>query len=81
MFVRKKIFKIEGYNVGFFVQVYNLFDADNQSGLFPFAQLTPDLVLRNTTVSSSVNSPSEFLRQPQNFAPPRQILSGISVYF
>jgi len=77
----QKIFKIEGYNVGFFVQVYNLFDADNQSGLFPFAQLTPDLVLRNTTVSSSVNSPSAFLRQPQNFAPPRQILSGISVYF
>ncbi len=77
----QKIFKISNYDLGFFVQVYNLFDADNQIGLFPFAQLTPDLVLRNTTVASSVNSPSAFLRQPQNFAPPRQILSGVSLYF
>jgi len=77
----QKIFKISGYDLGFFVQIYNLFDADNQSGLFPFAQLTPDLVLRNTTVASSVNSPSAFLRQPQNFASPRQVLSGISLYF
>ncbi|MFN3637167.1 MAG: TonB-dependent receptor [Chloroherpetonaceae bacterium] len=77
----QKIFKIDKYDVGFFVQIYNLFDAGNQSGLFPFAQLTPDLVLRNTFVASSVNSPSDFLRQPQNFAPPRQILSGVSLYF
>lgn len=77
----QKFFKIDGYNVGFFVQVYNLFDAKNQSGLYPFAQLTPDLVLRNTFIASSVNSPSDFLRQPQNFAPPRQVLSGISVFF
>jgi outer membrane cobalamin receptor len=77
----QKTFTIGKYNFGYYIQVYNLFDADNLQGNYPFSLLTPDLIFRNIVRPSSVNTPAENLRRPQIFAPPRQILTGVSLYF
>ncbi|MDX2127831.1 MAG: TonB-dependent receptor [Chloroherpetonaceae bacterium] len=80
-FRAQKNFKFGDTSFGVFFQVYNVLDAENQTGNYPFAQLTPDLILRNVSVESSINSSSQYLNQPQLFSAPRQILTGLSIFF
>ncbi|MDW8020373.1 MAG: TonB-dependent receptor [Chloroherpetonaceae bacterium] len=74
----QKTFTLDKSKLSLYVQVYNLLDFSNQSGNYPFALLTPDLIFQNTRVRSSVNTPEEYQRRPQLFAPPRQVLVGVS---
>lgn len=74
----QKTFTFDKTKVSLYVQIYNLLDFTNQSGNYPFALLTPDLIFQNTRVRSSVNTPEEYQRRPQLFAPPRQVLVGAS---
>jgi len=74
----QKTFKVDGKNLSVYVQIYNLLDAQNQNGNYPFGLLTPDLILLNTRSQSSVNSAAQFQTRPQIFAPPRQVLVGAS---
>jgi hypothetical protein len=74
----QKTFSFDKNKLSVYVQIYNLLDFGNQSGNYPFALLTPDMILQNTRVRSSVNTPEQYQTRPQLFAPPRQVLVGAS---
>ena len=77
-----KYFKLSFAKIGFFLNIYNLFDRKNEIFVYDdTGRATYSLISVYTPEDQGYNTLSEYLLRPDYFSPPRQVKFGISLKF
>lgn len=76
-----KSFNLKGTNASVFVRVYNLFDTQNEVGVYnDTGRAFPNLQFQ-TGIPQGLNSKDEFLFRPDFYSAPRRVTLGLSLSF
>ncbi len=77
-----KMFKVFGFNVQFFVKVYNVFDIKNEIEVFgDTGRAGYTLATIYSGRPRGINTVEEYFKRPDFYSEPRQIIFGISFDF